>query len=73
MQLRPGKADWGMLHALVWSTHIPMSLSFAMQCGGHAQHCDGLALGPIVYEIGKDHHYSIKKCLGCVHIPHRGG
>ena len=48
MQLRPRKADWGMLCALVWSTHILVSLSFAMQCGGHAQHCDGPALGPIV-------------------------
>ena len=41
MQLRLGKADSGILHALVWSTYIPVSLSSAMQCGGHAQHCDG--------------------------------
>ena len=48
MQLRPGKADWGMLRALVWSTHIPVSLSFAMQCGCHVQRCDGPVSGPIV-------------------------
>ena len=46
MQLRLGKANWGMLRTLVWSTHIPVSLSFAMQCGGHTQRCDGPVFRP---------------------------
>ena len=45
LQLRPGKADWGMLRTLVWSTHITVSLSFAMQCGGYKQCCVGSAYG----------------------------
>ena len=30
--------------------------------------------GPLYREFEKDHHYSGDgKCLGCIHMPHRGG
>ena len=73
MQLRPGKADWGMLRALVWSTHIPVSLSFAMSVVATHSVVMDLRWGPLYRKSGKDHHYSVRKCLGCVHMPHHGG